>query len=281
MSNKILVLGGTGTIGSKVVAGLIARGAAVRVASRKGADAAIAGAETVRFDYSDPSTFAAALDGVGGLFAVVPAGQLDPHGLLMPVLQAAAARGVKLVVQTVIGADADPSSPYGRIEAFLKQSGTPFVILRPNWFTDNFLTYWGAGIKAGVIAVPAGDGKTSFIDTRDIAASAVTALTTSAFDGQAFNLTGAEALGYGDAAAIIAKAIGKPVAYLPVTGAAFVDSLVGHGVPRPYAEFLAFIFTFVAAGYTAGITDAVETLTGRKPIPVADWVEANKAALAG
>src|SRR3712207_7295368 len=48
--------------------------------------------------------------------------------------------------------------------------------------TDNFQLFWLEGIKHGVIAVPAGEGKSSFIDVRDIASSAAAALTSSAFD---------------------------------------------------------------------------------------------------
>ena len=34
-----------------------------------------------------------------------------------------------------------------------------FVVLRPNWFSDNFHTFWREGIKQRVLAVLAGDGR--------------------------------------------------------------------------------------------------------------------------
>ncbi|MFO6063329.1 SDR family NAD(P)-dependent oxidoreductase, partial [Pseudomonas aeruginosa] len=67
-----------------------------------------------------------------------------------------------------------------------------------------------AALDQGQIALPAGDSRTSFIDVRDIAASAIAALTSTAFDGKAFNLTGPEALSYADAAAILSEVTGKP-----------------------------------------------------------------------
>lgn len=77
----------------------------------------------------------------------------------------------------------DDSIPYRQLELKVERSGVPFVILRPNWFSDSFHTYWLAGIKQGVIAVPAAQGKSSFIDVRDIAESAAAALSSTKFDG--------------------------------------------------------------------------------------------------
>lgn len=62
-----------------------------------------------------------------------------------------------------------------------------------------------------------GEGRTRFIDARDIAESAAGALTTDRFDGQAFTLTGPEALTYGDAAALLSTMLGKPIRYTPLT----------------------------------------------------------------
>jgi uncharacterized protein YbjT (DUF2867 family) len=201
--------------------------------------------------------------------------------ILKPLIELAAARKVKVVLMTALGVNADDNIPYREAEILLEKSGTPYVIVRPNWFTDNFVTYWGEGIKHGVIAVPAGEGKSSFIDTRDIADSVVAALTSSAFDGKAFDLTGPEALGYAEAAALIGKATGKEVAYVALTDDAFVSQLVGFGVPEAYAKFLASIFYPVREGWTAGVTNSVETLTGNPPRTVAAWVAENAGTLKG
>ncbi|MDO9417287.1 SDR family oxidoreductase [Pararhizobium sp.] len=277
MTDKILVLGAGGTIGAKVVAALVAKGENVKAATRKASP--VAGAEAVAFDYGDRATYAAALDGVDRIFVIAPGGYLDPVGLLTPVITAAAERKIKVVLMTVLGVDADDSIPYRQVELFLEKAGTPFVIVRPNWFSDNFHSYWLDGVRHGTIAVPAGDGKTSFIDARDIAASIAGALTTNAFDGQAINLTGPEALGYGQAADIISTVTGKTVAYTPVEDAAFIGMLTGAGVPEAYASFLASIFYPVRQGWTAVISDGVEKLTGAPPRSLAAYAKDNVAAL--
>ncbi|WP_332305451.1 SDR family oxidoreductase [Rhizobium sp. GR12] len=270
MTGKILVIGSTGTIGTPLVKALLAKGEKVKAASRTGN--AADGAEGVRFDYTDASTYADAFDGVDRLFLILAGGRLDIIDALTPVVEEAARRKVKIVFLSVFGVDADDSIPYRQVELKIIASGVPYVILRPNWFADNFHSYWKAGIEHGEIAVPAGEGKTSFIDVRDIAGSAAAALTTDAFDGKAFNLTGPRAIGYGEAAAIISQAIGKPVSYGPVSDEVFIGILTGAGVPKDYASFLASIFHPVREGWTSAVTGDVETLTGHAPHSLETYV---------
>lgn len=278
MSGPILVLGATGTVGRSLVAELAARGERVRAASRHGAP--LPGAEGVRFDYEDAGSHEAAFVGVDRVFALVPAGHLDTPRLLAPVIAQAAAQGAKVVLMTAMGSDADESIPYRRAERTLEASGAPFVILRPNWFMDNFATYWAQGVAHGEIALPAGDGRTSFVDSRDIAAAAAGALTSDRFDGEAFEITGPEALTYSEAAAVLAEAAGRPITYRATDDAEFVATLTGAGLPPDYAGFLAAIMEPVRLGFAAQVTDGVERLAGRPPRTLRAWAEERRAALA-
>lgn len=277
MSKKILVIGATGTVGRPLVKGLIARGEAVKAASRLGQS--VNGAEGTLFDFANPDTIAAALEGVNRAYLLMPAGYMNVQALLLPFVQAAAARNVKVVFQSVIGVDADDSIPYRQVEIALEKSGTSYVILRPNWFSDNFHTFWKQGLDHGQIALPAGDGKSSFIDARDIADSAIAALTTSTFDGKAFNLNGPEALTYADAAVILSEVIGRPVQYTATSDEAFIDMLKGGGVPSDYAEFMASIFYPVRVGWTGAVTNDVATLTGKTPRTLKAYAQDNLSAL--
>ncbi|USP05980.1 SDR family oxidoreductase [Vibrio sp. LQ2] len=275
--NKVLVLGASGHVGQPLVAELLAKGEQVKAASRSGQ--AFGAAEGVVFDFADPTTFDAAFDGVDRAYVMLPGGYVESKALLEPVIQAAAERNVKVVFQSVLGVDADDSIPYRQVEIALENSGVPYVILRPNWFADNFHTYWKAGIDQGVIGVPAGEGKSSFIDVRDIASSAAAALTTNRFDNQAFNLTGPEALSYAQAAQKISAALGKPVAYQAMEEGAFCDLLKSVGVPADYAEFLTSIFYPVRECWTAGVSDAVVTLTGKAPRSLDEYIADHLAEL--
>lgn len=278
MSSKILVIGANGTIGQHLVANLLAQGQAVKAASRAGK--AVEGAEGVPFDYTAATDFDALFADVASAYVMVPAGYLNVVELLTPVISEAAKRHVKVVLQTVLGVDADDSIPYRQVELLLERSGTPYVILRPNWFADNFHSYWLHGVQTGLITVPAGEGKSSFIDVRDIAASAAAALTNPAVNNQAFNLTGPQALSYGEAAAVLSKVLERKVGYQAIDDATFISNLTGAGVPQEYANFLAGIFYPVREGWTAGVSDAVQTLTGHPPRSLETYVRDNVAKFA-
>jgi uncharacterized protein YbjT (DUF2867 family) len=274
--SKILVIGSTGNVGRPLVRELVARGEAVKAASRSGKP--VEGAEGVAFDIAKPD-FDTLFAGVDRMFLMLPSGYSDSKGLLLPIVKAAAARNVKIVLQTAFGVNADDAIPYRQVELAVEKSGVPYVILRPNWFADNFHGFWKAGIAQGQIALPAANGKSSFVDVRDIAASAAAALTSSRFDGRAFELTGPEALSYAEAADILSGVLGRKISYQHMEPDAFVSVLSGVGVPKDYAGFVASLFHPVREGWSAGVTDHVKQLTGRAPHTLSDYAEHNRAAI--
>ncbi|GEM45575.1 SDR family oxidoreductase [Deinococcus cellulosilyticus] len=274
MTHQILILGSSGTVGHHLTRILLEKGEQVKAASRHPETLpALTGLERVAFDFSDPSTFDAALEGVDRLFTVAPAGVLQAYDLLAPVLKAAQQRGIKIVLQTAIGVEADDNIPLRKVELLLEGSGLPYVILRPNWFSDNFHTYWAQDVEAGLIRLPAADARTSFIDARDIARSAAAALTSSAFDGRAFILTGPEGLSYAEAAQVLTKVAGRTIRYEASTPEEFVQTMVKRGMPEDYARNLAFIFGAVVQGWLAAPTPHVQELTGRPPYSLQDYAE--------
>ena len=67
--------------------------------------------------------------------------------------------------------------------------------------------------------------------------------------------------------------------YVPIDDSAFVEALTGAGVARDYADFLASIFHPVREGWTAAVTDHVQTLTGHAPRSLATYVRDNAQRL--
>jgi uncharacterized protein YbjT (DUF2867 family) len=275
--SDILVIGSTGNVGRALTEELVRSGETVRAATRNPSQwSARTGIEPVRFDYADPGTFA--LEGVDRVFMIGPPSP-EPHKVMIPFLEAATGGCRKVVLMTAMGTQFDDSGSLRQAELALERSGSPFVILRPNWFMDNFHTSWLAPTQqAGVIPLPAANARTSLIDARDIAASAAVALRTDRFNGRAFTLTGPEALTYAEAAAILSKAAGREIRYVPVDDESFVKSLVDAGVPADLARYLAVLFGFVRQGATAGVSPAVEELTGRPPRTLGQYVKDHASA---
>ena len=266
---NVLVLGASGTVGALLVPALVAAGQRVRAASRHAK--AFAGAEAVRFDFADPATLGPALDGVDRLYLLMPADSPQVAQFLLPVIAAAAARGVKTVLQSVMGVEHAPQNPYRQVELALQRAQPSAVILRPNWFADNFHGMWAPAVAHGVIALPAGTGASSFIDARDIAACALAVEVRAGQRGQAFTLTGPQALDYGAAAALLSQAADRPIVYRAIDDDSFVAQLQAAGVPQDHGRMLAGLFAAVRAGETAHVSDAVERMTGRPARTLAQY----------
>src|SRR4051812_2394895 len=108
MDGTGLVLGATGGVGGAEAAGLAARGARVRGATRDpGRVRGAAGVEWVAFDLERPEGFDAALAGVDRVFLVARPGDERPERVAGPLIDAMARRGVRRVVNlTALGTEA-------------------------------------------------------------------------------------------------------------------------------------------------------------------------------
>jgi uncharacterized protein YbjT (DUF2867 family) len=153
------------------------------------------------------------------------------------------------------------------------------TVLRASWFAQNFSEHFLLGpVLDGVIALPAGDVVEPFVDAEDIADVAVAALTGDGHAGAVYELTGPRALGFADAAAEIARAAGRPVAYAPVTAAEYRSAALAAGVPAEEVEPLTELFTRVLDGRNAAPTGDVERALGRPARDFAGYAAAAAAS---
>jgi len=261
-------------VGGAVVEALSARGLEVRAATREPdnyrSDKHV---KPVQLDYHLPETIGPALVGVDGLFLI--ALPLDPTApeVLAPVIDRAKEAGVKhIILHSAFGVDMNEGAPLRRVEHYLIDSGVPYTILRSNFFMDNFVT---GSISPMIreedgIFLSAGEGKTSFIATSDIAAVAAAAFE-QGLVGREFNLTGNEALDHYMVAKIIGEVAGRSITYHPVSEKDFLALLRERGLPEPAAEYLIGLYALVRSGLMAGLTGDVLKVTGREPKRFADF----------
>jgi len=261
--SRTLVVGASGTVGTELVRGLAARGQSVVRATHRTPTQP----DQVQVDLATRQGLDAAFRGVQRAFLLSPPGHANQDELLVPLIDAAKAHGLqKVVLMSAMGANADDNAPLRKAELALERSGLTWNVIRPNWFMQNFNTFWLHGIREqGRIALPVGRAKGSFIDARDIAATAVELLTRSDFDNRDFDLTGPAALDHDEVAAILSRETGRAITFQDIPSAAMLDGLLTAQVPRPYAEFLVLILGFFKAGYAERTTDAVQRIVGRAP----------------
>lgn len=272
-----LIIGASGTVGSELARILAAQGHAVRRASSRAPTAP----DQVQLDLLHPQAhLATTFEGVDRLFLLAPPGHVNQNVLLAPLIELAKALGLeKVVLMSAMGADADDAAPLRRAELHLAESGLAWNVIRPNWFMQNFNTFWLEGIREhGRIFLPVGRAKGSFIDARDIAAVAARLLHSHDLDNQAFDLTGATALDHHEVAAILSRVAGRTITFEDITPEAMRAALVEAHMPSDYADLLVLILGFFKAGYSERTTDAVQRITGRAPRTFEAYAEDYRAA---
>ncbi len=262
-TGTILVIGATGTTGSRTAAQLTAAGHRVRAASRHATP--VPGTMPVTFDWYDPATHLDALDGTDRVYLLPPLGESDPASVMLPFLHRARTAGVDRAVLLSSSAIARGGPAVGMVHQALPDLFEQWAVLRPSWFMQNFTGTHAhaASIREdGTIWTATGSGRVGFVDAEDIAAVAVHALTDEHAPNADLILTGPEALSYDDIATIITDATDRPVAHRRLPYEQMRDRLTAL-IPVEFAVMLADMDRAIAEGSEDRVTDTVQRLTGR------------------
>lgn len=278
MVGKLLITGATGNVGAEVVKLLIKNRHSVRAAGTN--MAAItkqfgAAVEAVVLDFGKPETFAPAFAGVERMFLMRPPAISNVKQTIIPAIDAAQQAGVQQIVfLSLIGAEQNRFVPHYPIEQHLLTTGLDYTFLRASFFMQNLNTTQRREIQEEQeLWVPAGKGKTSFIDVRDIAAVAVLALTENGHTNQAYALTGSEALDYSAVAKLFSAILGRTITYRNPSLLRFVWRQRSRGVPWTFIAVMAGIYTTVRLGWAGRISPETGSLLGRTPITLRQYIE--------
>jgi ergot alkaloid biosynthesis protein len=274
MSGRVLVTGGTGKTGRRVVEILSERGTSVVPAARS---VPVGG---VRFDWTDPSTWSAALEDIGAVYLVAPPGVWDSGQTMISFVETAVQRGVHRFV-LLSGSPIEAGGPMvGQVHAWLKTSSVEWAVLRPSWFMENLSEgphHLTIHLERAIYTA-AGDGRVPFISTWDIAQAAAHTLTSEQAPNDDFILTGSQALSYDDVAQRLTTALGVAITHHSLTFEELVARQMSMGLTEERAQSLAIMDLVIADGAEDRTTGWVEDLTHRAPVPFDQFVQNNIAA---
>lgn len=252
----VLVTGGTGKTGRHVVTQLRDQGHRAVVGSRGTSP----GPDAVRFDWSEPSTWEPALEGVDAVYVVAPAFVADPEPVVAPFLDRLAER--RVVLLSAHGVDDDPTSGLSRLGRRVLERGG--AVVQPSWFLQNLSEgLFLPTLQQGFLAIAAGDGRVPFVDTRDVAAVVVAALERGL--SGTLHVTGPEALTHEELVAEVASATGRQLSYVDLPPEQMREGLLSAGVPADYADGLLRLCEAIRNGAAATVSDTVRELTGHAP----------------
>jgi uncharacterized protein YbjT (DUF2867 family) len=265
---EVLVTGARGKTGREVVVQLAARRVPVRAGSSAPGEAAGA-ARPIMFDWDDPGTWREAVAGVDAIY------------MIRPDVEDASARVGELVAMTpdahVVllseqGAEGLEDTSWERsAELAVTERARTWTLLRPSWF-HQVLTdpryYLGSIRDDGVLSLPTGGARMSFVDARDIAAVAVPALLDrDGSAGAAYEITGPEALTLKEVADLLTAASGRAV----VAADPPIEEAVA-GLPPWFVGQLSGVFHRVYEGVFGELSGDVERVSGNRPISMATFV---------
>ena len=275
-SEKILVTGATGNVGSLLIPNLTNLGADVRALVRdesKAQGLRDAGVEVVIGDLDKPETLDAAFSGVDKVFLITPP---NPNQVIQTKngIEAAKRTGSPFIVRLSAGAVKEMpgalppiSGQHAETDPMLKASGLPYNIIRPHFFMQNTMMAAQTVASEGVVYMAFKDGKVGMIDVRDVADVAVKVLTEDGHEGKTYTLTGPASISFHDVAAALSKALGKQVNYVNVPGEAAREGMISMGLSEWFADAMGEYMTAFSEGYGDFTTGEVKLVTGNPARP--------------
>ncbi|GIG88660.1 Rossmann-fold NAD(P)-binding domain-containing protein [Plantactinospora endophytica] len=263
----ILVLGGTGKTGRRVVERLAARNVPVRVGSRSGAPP---------FDWWDRATWAGALHGVTSAYLSFYPDVAVPGAA--ETVRSFAELAVRGGVRRLVLLSGRGEEEAQRAEKMVQDSGAEWTILRASWFDQNFSEgQLLAPLLDGELALPVGDVGEPFVDVDDIAEVAEVALTEDGHVGQLYELTGPRLLTFAEAVAEIAEAAGRDIRFRTIPVERYAATLAEQRLPADVAALLTYLFVEVLDGRNAHPADGVRRALGREARDFRDFARAAAA----
>jgi uncharacterized protein YbjT (DUF2867 family) len=276
---RIAIVGATGRVGSTLTSLLASDPVDITVLTRRPDAAQLPkGAGIAAVDFDQPHTLQEALRGADRLF--VSHGS-SPQQVTneIALIDAAVAAGVRQIVKLSALGPASRLNPFAwhmQIEAHLAQQPVASTVLRPSAYVD-ILKRAAGQIAAGSWAGAAGEGRVNFIDTRDIADVARVALLEefSSESQRAYHLTGPRAWTMREVAEHLSTLLGQPVAYNHRSPEEQRAALLADGLPPLVADLLIGLDQVFRESVLAETTSTVETLTGKRPRTLQQWLVEN------
>ncbi len=280
---SVVITGATGHLGRLVVESLLERGlpadqiVATGRRTEKLADLADRGVVVRRAAYTDSGSLKEAFQGADQVLLVSSSEVGQRYAQHVNAVDAARAAGVGLIAYTSI-TRADTSgmalaAEHKATEEYIRESGVPHVLLRNNWYLENYTDQLPVVLEHQTLLGSAGEGRVSAASRADLAAAAATVLATDGHQGQVYELAG-DAFTLPEAAAVISEVSGQQVGYVDLPAEKYTEVLVGAGVPQPFAEVLADSDLGIARGDLDEPADDLSRLIGRPATSLRDAVTA-------
>jgi NAD(P)H dehydrogenase (quinone) len=296
MPKTLLVTGASGQLGRGVINHLLDslkvpanRIIATTRTPANLADLAARGVTVRAADFDDQASLAKAFAGADRAL-IISTNEVEVRGKRreqqLAAVVAASQAGVGHLLYTSMP-NPEPGSPvvfapdHYDTEQAIKASGIPYTIFRNGWYDENLFMALPQILASGQWYTSAGDGAISYGTRDDYAAAIAAGLASDTSESTTYTLTGPKAYTTAEVAAFVTEVTAKPIQVIQLSDEALTEGMKSAGLPESLAKVLVSFDVAARVGDLAMVTDAVEKLSGRKSVPLEQFLETNKAALAG
>jgi NAD(P)H dehydrogenase (quinone) len=284
----VAVTGASGHLGRKVADLLLERLEPSRVILLTRTPDALAsyselGAAVRHADFDEPATLGEAFSGAERALLISALDFERRAGQHRAAIEAAKAAGVGHVIYTSIpepeGNPAAAAPSHLATEVAARESGLAWTFLRNNLYADFQVPVVAQAVASGQLVTSAGEGRVAYVARDDCAAAAAAVLTEDGHEEKAYDITGPEAVGPADVAALAANLGGRPVEVVSVDDDALVSGMIEAGIPEAVARIRLSFVVAAREGFLDSVTSAVLELTGNAPRSLRQVVEQSDAAV--
>ncbi len=282
----ILVTGATGHFGKATIDFLLKKGIeAERITAlvRDETKASDLKAKEINIkvgEYDNYNSLVKAFSGVDKLLLVSGSDIANRLKQQENAVNAAKEAGVKHIVYTSFErkneTDSSPiailAKAHIETEKKIQSTGIPYTILRNNVYIDYLPMFIGEKVLETGVFFPAGDNSSAFALREDMAEAAANILTGTGHEGKIYAVSNTENISFKEIAAILSEASGDTVSYTSPDPSVYIDTITKAGVPAEYANVFAGFGKAFEQGEFHTVDTDLETLLGRKPTSVKDFL---------
>ncbi|UTW63201.1 NAD(P)H-binding protein [bacterium SCSIO 12741] len=263
-TENILVLGGTGKTGRRIVDLLTQKGHNVRIGSRSNQPS---------FDWHQPEEWTHALEGMDQVYITYQPDLAVPGAL--QAIEQLVKEAQKTGIQKLVLLSGKGEREAELCEQVVIHSGLDYTIVRASWFNQNFSeSFLVDPILDGFVALPQSEVQIPFVDADDIAEVAVKALLEETHSGKIYQLTGPRSLTFKEAIYEIAEASNRAITFVPITVEEYGEGMRQAQLPEDFIWLIEYLFREVLGNpKNSEITQDVEKVLGRPAIDFSQYVQ--------
>lgn len=232
-------------------------------------------------NYDDENSLVQAFAGVTKLLLISSSELGNRTAQHRNVVEAAKKAGVPYIAYTSFARKNETESNPIRLvaqshletEKTIKESGLAYTLFLNNQYMENMAFFLGNNISETGIFYPAGEGRIAGVTRDDMAEATAQVLVADGDADKEYTLSGTDTYSFRDIAGGLSELYGKPIAYISPEPQAYVDALVKNGVPEMYAQVGAAFGEAARQGEFDATSKDLETLLGRKPTTLKDYLK--------